>query len=525
MPNPKYIGITIGPIAKTLMMARKSREIWGSSYIFSDIMRKIINKFEAREFLTPYFDTKSLEQKGQKLGLFPDRAIFKSEIGDFDKIETIKKEIYQDLAKSGRDAGISIESSDLEKYFQIYYCEIESGKEYVETISEIYKILDVLDLERKFADRLEDSGFNIMELFETRKAIKSIFGVAPDYPCIAKIAAWDYESQIKCDDDNDEDPYDSAGIDRQCYKYIAIVQSDGDDMGHTVKEIIGGDNDKLKNFSKKLWSFGRFAEKAINEYGGSPIYIGGDDMLFFAPVMRRDGRTVIGLCERLSKDFNDFMDDEIKKAKAEYKDSMGREVLKYPSLSFGLSITYHKFPLGEALEESRNLLESKAKRHLREIDMDGHKVKKEKNALAFKVMKHSGQTFEAVYGMESAGIGKMLEMLRAFLDVTLEESGVSGNSEKILTSVVYRINELKAVIESFMEDSDSEVDAKIDNLFYNEFNEDIHDKTYMSFLDSARELLKIQLKSSRENSCSFEKALAETHNTLRFIKFLEEKAR
>ena len=52
----KYIGLTIGPIAKTLHQARKTREIWGASYLFSYLMKKIIKKLKDKDvkFVLPY---------------------------------------------------------------------------------------------------------------------------------------------------------------------------------------------------------------------------------------------------------------------------------------------------------------------------------------------------------------------------------------------------------------------------------------------------------------------------------------
>ncbi len=42
----KYIALTIGPIYKTLSSAKKTRELWGGSYIFSYIMKQIISEFK-----------------------------------------------------------------------------------------------------------------------------------------------------------------------------------------------------------------------------------------------------------------------------------------------------------------------------------------------------------------------------------------------------------------------------------------------------------------------------------------------
>jgi len=46
-----YIALTIGPIYKTLSSAKKTRELWGGSYLFSYIMKQIILEFKEREFV------------------------------------------------------------------------------------------------------------------------------------------------------------------------------------------------------------------------------------------------------------------------------------------------------------------------------------------------------------------------------------------------------------------------------------------------------------------------------------------
>ena len=523
----KYIGITIGPILTTLIKAKKSREIWGASYIFSFIMKKIIKEFkrQGRIFIVPHFDEKLLSSN-QEYGIFPDRVIFKSEDNDFERIEKIKQEIFIDIANNAN----SIKKEDLEKYFQIYYCEIDFDSSYInkeiEIIDNIYNILDNLELETKFLLEESDKRFNIMKLFAVQKSIKSIFGVENPYPCIAKIAAKDAEcagNEIRCNDDDIIDPYSKIKIIRQCYKYIAIVQCDGDDMGYTIKEILKN-NEDLYFFSKKLWDFSQNAKKIIEEYGGRPIYIGGDDLLFFAPVIYK-GKTVIGLCRKLSEEFNDFFNEIIKKSKnASYKKDLS--YIKYPSLSFGLSINYYKFPMGEAMEDAKNLLENFAKKEKTKFDYNGLSVVKEKNSIAFKVMKHSGQSFRNVFSIDSEVLKSFEELIREFLNL---DKDVRTGSELVLNSLTFKINDLKPVIWSFFMDIDR--DEKINNLFYNELNEYIHKKNFNAFIEYSKKFLKILLKyaveecAAKENLrySSFEKALDGFQNALRFIKFLEEK--
>ena len=525
----KYIGITIGPILKTLIKAKKSKEIWGASYIFSFIMKKIIKEFngQGRIFIVPHFDEKLLSSN-QEYGIFPDRVIFKSEDNDFERIEKIKQEILIDIANNAN----SIKKEDLEKYFQIYYCEIDFDSSYInkeiEIIDNIYNILDNLELEIKFLLEESDERFNIMKLFAVQKSIKSIFGVENPYPCIAKIAAKDAgcaDNEIRCDNEDSTDPYSNIQITRQCYKYITIVQCDGDDMGNTIKEILKNDED-LDSFSKKLWDFSQNAKEIIEDYGGKPIYIGGDDLLFFAPVIYK-GKTVIGLCRKLSEEFNNFFKEIIEKSKkASYNKKDLSNKIKYPSLSFGLSINYYKFPMGEAMEDAKNLLENFAKKEKTKFYHNGLNFVKEKNAIAFKVMKHSGQSFRNVFSMDSEVLKSFEKLIIDFLNL---DKDVRTGSELVLNSLTFKINDLKPVIWSFFMDIDR--NKKINNLFDNELNEYIHKKNFNAFIECSKEFLKILLKyaaeecAAKENLCysSFEKALDGFQNALRFIKFLEEK--
>ncbi|NFP65947.1 type III-B CRISPR-associated protein Cas10/Cmr2, partial [Clostridium botulinum] len=57
-----YIGVTIGPIYKTIQLAKHTGELWASSYMFSYIMKNIIKEilkeFEDKNiknrFIVPY---------------------------------------------------------------------------------------------------------------------------------------------------------------------------------------------------------------------------------------------------------------------------------------------------------------------------------------------------------------------------------------------------------------------------------------------------------------------------------------
>ncbi|WP_165372285.1 type III-B CRISPR-associated protein Cas10/Cmr2 [Emticicia agri] len=123
------------------------------------------------------------------------------------------------------------------------------------------------------------------------------------------------------------------------HKYICVVKADGDKIGKTLEKITGS---KIFDFSKKLLDWGLLAKDRIREYGGVPIYVGGDDLLFFAPISNGK-ENIIDLIDAIDELFADRNWLEI-----------NEEIT--PSLSYGISLTYYKFPLGEAIEEANELL-------------------------------------------------------------------------------------------------------------------------------------------------------------------------
>jgi len=80
-----YIALTIGPIYKTLSNAKKTQELWASSYLFSYLMKEIIRKLTSgsgaipyNRFVVPYVDQKIMDASTH-VGLFHDRFIYESQ--------------------------------------------------------------------------------------------------------------------------------------------------------------------------------------------------------------------------------------------------------------------------------------------------------------------------------------------------------------------------------------------------------------------------------------------------------------
>lgn len=465
----KYIGLTIGPIYKTLKNAKKTRELWGGSYIFSYIMKLVIKRFKDRKFIIPYVDCNDKEferllSDKMPVGIFHDRLIFESENNDFDELRAeidksltyIADQIFGQIANHIK-ADTKAVTSFIKAYFQLYFCEIEFDENtgYKKINKEINGYLDSLELQESFIPEEEENyvadfllnvknSFLIKEAFEKNIRFKSVPEIAVASLNLEnntknyKLIFENYDEKSEDEDYNIyqhiKDEYKINNIYQHC-KYMAIVHADGDYMGDTIKGLES--NEEFKAFSKKLFNFDLSAPKAIEAFGGEPIFAGGDDLLFFAPVVNKN-KTVFDLLYTIDDIFNKQFADRKKK----------------PTLSFGVSISYYKFPLYEALEISKNLLKRAKKM-------------KNKNAITFRMLKHSGQYFEAVFKKQSPEYKFLLNLLKDIDPV--KDINPANEDEKLMSSIIYTLFTSQALLEAVGNDKD-----KLDNFFTNSFNEPIH---------------------------------------------------
>lgn len=516
---PKYIGTTIGPIYKTISNARKTGELWGASYLFSYIMKRLIKEFkDNREFILPYTKDSSVFQEPMEIGLFHDRFIFESNEGDFEKLENVKDEILNEISldmerliKVDRD----IINDYIDNYFQIYSCEINiedtsKGK----IIKEISKVLDTLELKTKYINK-EQRNY-IAEYIENENIKQSMlskdaFGkYVNSYESIVKIALRDYEEKLKNVDFNNEDIniYDEligklSPIERnqfkKAYKYIAIVHADGDSMGRVINNL-DSIND-YQQFSKKLFQFVQNANEEIKDFKGYPIFAGGDDLLFFAPIIRikKDNKNnttiqnIFYLIDKISEKFNEQF--------ASYTN-----INPKPTLSFGISIVYYKFPLYEALEESKNQLFSVAKNENNKVKINDKE--KTKNSIAIKVIKHSGQYFDAFLNKESKTY-KVLKQIIEFSD-----------DNDILSSIENKLYQDKFIFKQLLK-TGSDINKRLENYFINNFNEAEHkEANIQKYLEKIQELI---LTVNEEYVKDEDEKIDTIYSLIRFIKFLNEK--
>jgi len=493
----KYTALTIGPIIKSLSLAHKTRELWAASYFFSSIMERTINNLSCNDvIIIPYPQKKGLidelsidETQVLSAGIFPDHLLLESKEGLFGEL---KHAVNTSLDSLISEFGFSCSVEQLKNFISAHIIEFEYEPRKLENKEDniIFQTGDFLancELQANYA-AIDDECLSKMfdRIFETdfyKKIFKrNIFGTK-GFPSILEISTQGLNtSGITFDDDTIVDEQIWALLKelnkdnlKVHHKYIAIVQADGDSISEIIKQVTKEGNEKIKEFSKALSGFSLLAAQEIAKYKGFPVYAGGDDLLFFAPVSNGK-ENVFYLLEKLDRIFEEQVTNKFAGIKPK------------ASMSYGISISYYKFPMHEALTTARELLFHKAKQ-------------KPKNAIAVKVLKHSGQAFEAL-------LHKPLD--KKFKALLTEDKGL------VINSLMYGFDKFNVLLKESLDDNSN---AKLENFFNNFYDEDIHTKS-RDFIDDIKDILR---KAHKENDGDFEKTVSQVNAQLRIIKFLNAK--
>lgn len=370
----KYSAINIGPVVKTLGLARKPRELWSASFLFSDLMGYIINEVpKGVDIISPAFCPPC-----SGVGLYPDRLFIKGDISD----AQMQKLINDAWEKFENDV---FPGKDVRDYFSIMNASVEAEQEH-EAVKQLNAILDRLEL------NVMASGTTSMN------HVVKLIQMTSGSPLFSH-GIGSYKMPVESLLEIAEASLEALNGDRKSFHdYVCVVQTDGDEVGSyvTSPSLKPG---QLKDVSSALLDFGIQAKKAIDEFGGMPVYAGGDDLLFIAPVIGKDGKTTIfDLLANL---------DDVAFAGV-------RHHIPAASLSFGVSITYYRFPLYEALEMARKLLFGVAK------NVTG------KNAVAWTFQKHSGEQFSASFSRKH-----LWDEFMNLIDKTVDGNTVSAVAHKI----------------------------------------------------------------------------------------------
>lgn len=371
--HKKYVGITIGPIFDTILDASSPAALWFASYMFSDITKRLceaITKSELDdvEILTPSYNENISLIDG--VGKFHDRIIFSTSNYSKEVMDVIITTVKEETAKVFPLDKIKLAEEDvkgfLREYLQIHYV-VKENIEEANCILALSPYLDALELMKTFPK--DDAVNPIRKLFAGAEAGKNVWiKESPLYKQVEK-------HQLKSDkeDGSLKEIKEIAAVGTtEALKrkdYYAVVYADGDNMGSILGNL---DSDEaITEFSAACLTYAEESAKQIAEFGGITIYAGGDDLLFLAPVMNGE-KSILDLCDDIQADFKKVINEKYKDANA--------------SVSFGISVQHAKYPLYEALNNSRKLLA------LAKKDGDFNKENPKKNNTAIQLQKHSGQS-------------------------------------------------------------------------------------------------------------------------------------
>lgn len=490
----KYTGINIGPILSTISMGRKPREIWSASYMFSFLMECIVKEIPVGvEIISPAILNDG-EYTG--VGLYPDRVFVR---GDFD-VQTIVDqalETFCELTGVHRDyinvMHVSIEGEDANKDKDSIKC--------------LNRLLDCSELYNQTVDaKARDSVLGLIQKKNASPLFVHGHGKMHfSIPFLAEIAAGgvvNEELKALCNKyrgkednkDGDEDTFyqELKSLYKKdyfsFYKYICVVQADGDNMGKIVSSITA---DKVKEVSNALLEYGKKACDTIKEYGGLPVYAGGDDLLFIAPVKSKDD-TIFGLIDKIDTLYKDKVDNSIETFRP--KDENKNPLHTY--LSYGLSMSYYKYPLYEAFKDAIALLFGKAK------GVDG------KNAVVWCLRKHSGSGFVGSLSKN----GRVYSLYKDLMTCSVEEKEISAIAHKLKNNE----NLLGILLEGYRKSKNLTVlEDRLEN-FYQKTMEDTGGNRYVTL--SRNLLCELMMQANHETKIN--EILENMYGMLRTAKFI-----
>jgi CRISPR-associated protein Cmr2 len=456
------------------------------------------------QILTP---SSGLPEKPYEAGYYADRLILASKPGDFEKLLSVKDAVIEKMsAEMATDLRAEEQAlaTYLKQYFQVYCFEenLDPGNLPFKRINEV---LNGLELQKRFPRNDQDyfvdflnqkkSNFLIKDAFSKNIRFRSVIEISTGE--LKELAHKEYSNVIEeeLNKANPKEEYYSdvkgeEGILKKFakasaikdslmsyHKYIAIVHADGDGFGAYINKR---NDSEFKSFSDQLFSFSQEAKEIIKRDGGAPIYIGGDDLLFLAPVaeqVKLDGgrkkvRTVFHTIKEVDTLFKAHFPDDI-------------------SFSYGVSFTYYKFPLNEARSLSSSL-ERDAK------ELPG------KNAVAFKLRKHSGASFGGAFSKNGVEFNQFLELIDAL-----------SSEEKFLSTFIHRLGFHEETLKLLLKGEQAK--ERIGFFFENNFDEAVHQKERELFVKIADYLWNVSVGAKPDE------AVKKLYSTLRFIHFLRSK--
>ena len=508
-----YIALTIGPIYETIKYSKKTRELWAGSYFFSYFMKSLIKLLHEDdiEFILPYVDNKVLNESFE-VGIFHDRFIGYSETHSKEELKAIlQKRLNENIHETAKFIGSSIQSQEIDKIYYALQSYLQSsfiiatedeliqstGKENI--IFAIDAILDTMELENSFDFANSAKQFKISENDYSKKTGEPVnpiaklqyqaqrlkneikhsnltFKTIPDIALASILESKQFEDfdykDFKENDDIEkyeefykqfekkkDDKDDEDNNFKPHHKYFVVISADGDKMGSTIRNIYNSDKSKITELSKSIYEYITGDKKQndpslvelFEEYGGMLIYAGGDDLLGFAPVIGKNQKTFFSLLEELSTRFQKYLSTDV-------------------SLSFGVSITYYKYPMIEAINHAQNQLFSVAK---------AHNNQEKSGSLALSLIKHSGQTYEGVFFLND----NLYMKYKNLFENVLEEK------VKLPHNLQHSLKQYESVFTDIFATHKGESYEKLSAFFENVIKDESHDNDAQTALDELKEYI------------------------------------
>lgn len=471
----KYVGITIGPIFKTIRDAVSPAGLWYASTFFSEFTKQLcselVDKDQTINIFSPYFNKSNpsndnaADPSNDGIGKYHDRILFSSSKVNEDALEEIIKEAKEKMAvfiPEGLGKKTDRESF-LENYLRVDYVLLdESDVMGKNIVFELNTILDVLELGGCSQSRAKPSYFQSIFIGKGKeesrnsyvKGSKLYSSIDSGKSHLAKEGKKD--SEMRSIKDIAEAEKEGEATPTRVTNYYAVVYSDGDKVGTLLKNICQGNDatilslseqvDQVRDFSEACITYAEEAAKTVHSYGGMTIFAGGDDLLFLAPVNQ-----ILTLCQELNELF-----------KERFRTKFGQIINELGvSLSFGVAIRYVKYPLYEALEEASKLM----------YQAKGNGG----NQVALSLGKHSGSTMKLFIGNDRLEeIERFVTLSRTSKDWLHSLLHKLGQQEVLFTELFYK---------AIREDWDKPTFVK---RFKNSFDS-VHQDQYQEFLKGVLE--------------------------------------
>lgn len=516
----QYIGITLGPIYETTQMTSSPAGLWAASSLFSWIAKELLENLCASDiptdaFLSPAFSIaengrlcltscEDIRKKG--VGMLHDRIIYR---GDDLKtvnaaINAMLDKLAENLAEMSKHFTVQAVRTWLKDYLHIYAVkkDIAMGENPILALGEV---LDSLELEPGY---VANEPVNYLQyLFESSTDAKNKNEQIHKSFLVRETDNW----MLIGGKNGIRDLLDIANsingkVQKKWQQYYAVLQADGDNMGKILTRL-GAEPDEAKRnkgireFSENCLKYCATAAQLVKDYGGMPIYAGGDDLLALVPIVGKDNKTLFGLISEISSAFQKQFKDEITNAKQTKSD--------VPAVSFGIAIQYVKSPLYEALGRAKEQLFENAKQ------ASG------KNALSLDLQKHSGQSLHILVSRmddeETTSLDKLNTMIEQLMTAASDKE---DKVEMFLSSAGYHIETFETL---FIQAADSIDDTLMNNLFDNVFDNAGQKQYQDTYLADLKELAWQICLEGKRNSPTSEEKLQQLQAAIRLMHFMLEK--